>query len=671
MDKKIFFFGSTFKAASQDDGSIIIEGLASTSAVDRVGDVITPDAWTKSGGIDNFKKNPIILFNHSYSKPIGKAIEIHTSAEGLFIKAKISKASGDVGELIKDGVLGAFSVGFMIKDAEYISETNGLKITDAELFEVSVVSIPANQDAVFSLAKSFDTTEQYKDFIKSINGLVDEEEAADAAPLNTSAPGDVDKNTTIKEMKQMDPKELEALMRSVAETTAKTMAEAQAKVEAERAAAVAAATAAKAADEALTEKVRVEVVTGAERLVADIEKRFADKSADLEKIVEGLKGEIAEKAGEINALRESKRHFADGNGNKKWQETFAKDMDEAYILGLATSKNWQETKFGKELITKVNTQAGVQVSSQDFEQIVSTNVERDIQNELILAPLFREIAMNAASMILPILPDAGYAEFTANQTASGISKSVGNLDVRGNAYGSPYSGVTMTERILTTKKLISRSYIGNETEEDAILPILPLIRESMIRSHARAVEASILVGNHADGPFGVAGASYDGLIKIADDDSNQAFLSGNLATSVMTAAQLLAARKNLGKYGVRADDVIYIVSQKSYFELLEDVEFQDMNLVGNMATKINGQVGQVFGSKVMICDEFKTKTNSVFCAAAVYTRNYIRPRLRGLTVESDYSVEEQRRVLVASQRLGFLDLFDAAPTVWALQYPAS
>ena len=62
--------------------------------------------------------------------------------------------------LIKDGVLGAFSVGFRVKDAEYNEETDGLEIKDAELFEVSVVSVPANQTAMFSLAKSFDSDQR-------------------------------------------------------------------------------------------------------------------------------------------------------------------------------------------------------------------------------------------------------------------------------------------------------------------------------------------------------------------------------------------------------------------------------------------------------------------------------------------------------------------------------
>ena len=144
---------------------------------------------------------------------------------------------------------------------------------------------------------------------------------------------------------------------------------------------------------------------------------------------------------------------------------------------------------------KVNEHSGTQVSSADFEQIVSTNIERDIQNELVLAPLFREIAMTSANMIIPILPDAGYAEFASAQTASGSSPH-GNLETRGDTLGSPYTGVNLTERTFNTVKLISQSYLGNETEEDAIMPILPLIRESMVRSHARSIENAILAGNH-------------------------------------------------------------------------------------------------------------------------------------------------------------------------------
>ena len=47
------------------------------------------------------------------------------------------------------------------------------------------------------------------------------------------------------------------------------------------------------------------------------------------------------------------------------------------------------------------------------------------------------------------------------------------------------------------------------------------------------------------------------------------------------------------------------------------------------------------------------------------------PRLRGVTIESDYEVANQRRVLVASQRLGFTDMIANATSVHALQYKGS
>ena len=170
---KIFNVTSTFKSHENDDGSVMIRGMASTDHSDRAGDVISAEAWAK-GGLESFKNNPVILFNHDYDKPIGRATGLKITERGLELEAKISKsAPAAVCELVKDGVLGAFSVGFRIKDADYIKETDGLMIKDAELFEVSVVSVPCNQAATFSLAKSFDSETEYEEFKKTFTNRAD------------------------------------------------------------------------------------------------------------------------------------------------------------------------------------------------------------------------------------------------------------------------------------------------------------------------------------------------------------------------------------------------------------------------------------------------------------------------------------------------------------------
>ena len=684
MSSKIYHWTSTFKSLGEtDDGGVEIKGSASTNALDRAGDIIETEAWMK-GGLENFKNNPIILFNHNYDKPIGRAKDLQVTDSGLEISAKISKAAGDVTQLIKDGVLGAFSVGFRCKDSEYMTETDGYKIKDAELFEVSVVSVPCNQGATFGLSKSFDNMADYNEFKQSFY-KANSNDSADAVEIEQPNGAQAQEmETNMSNEKQapeskpefdLDSFAQEAAEKAVAEYAMKQAeqkaAEQKAAEEAEEKAAQEAEVQ-KAAEEAKQEEQKTIVqagLSGAEKLMSDVESRVKDDYSNLEQVVKSLEAQLAEKSEEIMNIRESKRVFSDRQGQGDWKKAFEQDIVDAKFAGLATGKGW-DNDYAKSVMEKVNAHSGVGVSSADFEQVVSTNVERDIQNELVLAPLFREVPMTSANMIIPILPDSGYAEFASAQTASGSSPH-GNLAERGDTYGSPFGGIDMTERTLSTKKLISQSYLGNETEEDAILPILPLIRESMVRSHARAIENSILAGDDADGAFGTSGASYEGLLHLARNDSDYTQSTTAFATDTVTAAELLALRKNMGKYGVNPSEVVYIVSQTTYYQLLEDAEFQDANLVGDMATKLNGEIGQVFGSRVLLCDEFATPAVSKFAAIAVYPRNYVIPRLRGVTIESDYEVANQRRVLVASQRIGFSDLIDGATSKWGYMYKAS
>ena len=192
-------------------------------------------------------------------------------------------------------------------------------------------------------------------------------------------------------------------------------------------------------------------LSGAEKLVNDVAKKVEERQGDLESVVKELQSELTEKSEEIQAMRESKRIFQD-RGKSDWKEAFEGDIVDAKILGLATGRGY-DTPYAKSVMEKVNAHSGVAVSSADFEQVVSTNVERDIQNELVLAPLFREIQMNSANMIIPILPDSGYAEFTTAQTAAGSSPH-GNLAQTGDTFGSPYGGIDLTEKTLSTHKLI-------------------------------------------------------------------------------------------------------------------------------------------------------------------------------------------------------------------------
>ena len=647
---KIFKLDSSIKDMHEDsEGELIIAGYASTNAIDRSADRILSTAWTK-GGLRNFQANPILLFNHNYDKPIGKVVEILTDNTGLKIKGIISKSAGDIHNLVKEGVLSTFSVGFLIKDAEYDKSVDGLIVKDAELLEVSVVSIPCNQDATFSVAKSFDSQSDYLTFRKQF------ENALGGQPLAETGGSSEGAEMASRKIKMDDETINAQIQKGIADAMAAK-------------AAADAAAAQKAADDKIAnDKIVAQVIASSEeKLFAELEKRFKDDNTDLNTKLEGLRTELAEKSAELQNIANSKRVFADRGNNGEWQKQYAKEVDDAFLLGRITGKGYN-TDFARDVLEKVNAMSSVAVSSDNFEREVSINIEREIQLELILAPMFREIAMTTASMVLPIMPDTNYATITSAAALPGTAPA-GTMDSRGVAVGSE-DGLALTEIELRTIKMIAKSYLGNETEEDAILPILPLLREGMIRQHARGVENLILLGGHADGAYpSVSATAANGLIKYATTQSRTVTAAGT--ATPLTAAALLGLRKNMGKFGLRPNDVSYIVSQQCYFELLEDAEFQDFNLVNQQATKLTGEVGQIFGSAVMVCDEFPAAAAGKYHALAVNTRNFVVPRQRGVTVESQYLVENQHKVLATTQRLGFKEIIPNAKSVIGLKYAAA
>jgi HK97 family phage prohead protease/HK97 family phage major capsid protein len=175
---KTFYLNSSFetKALSKKSKSIKIAGYANTTSKDRSNDIVTAEAWAK--GVDNYRKNPVLLYQHKHDCPIGRVEQIRVDKKGIHVEAAVSEAAErnhGVQTLIKDGALKSFSVGFRVKDGKYNREDDSMLITDVELLEISVVSVPCNQDSLFSIRKSFDSDSEYEDFKKSLKEADEEE----------------------------------------------------------------------------------------------------------------------------------------------------------------------------------------------------------------------------------------------------------------------------------------------------------------------------------------------------------------------------------------------------------------------------------------------------------------------------------------------------------------
>ena len=152
---KTYLKGYIKKAQEEE----LYEFIASTASVDRQGDSIDQSGWE----LDNYLKNPVILFAHNYSElPIAKAVEVINAGSSLIIKIQFASEEANpkaqqIKRLVDEGILNTTSVGFIQK------ERNGNIITRAELLEVSIVPVPANQDALRLAYKSLDA-----DIVKDI-----------------------------------------------------------------------------------------------------------------------------------------------------------------------------------------------------------------------------------------------------------------------------------------------------------------------------------------------------------------------------------------------------------------------------------------------------------------------------------------------------------------------
>jgi HK97 family phage prohead protease len=133
----------------------------STASVDREQDTIAVAGWDLS----NYKNNPVVLWGHDSSRlPIGRAFDV--AVEGGALKASVEFIPEDMPEggafaesvyrLARGGFIAATSVGFRPLKWDYSTDKDrgaddwfpGIDFTEQELVELSIVTVPANPEAL-------------------------------------------------------------------------------------------------------------------------------------------------------------------------------------------------------------------------------------------------------------------------------------------------------------------------------------------------------------------------------------------------------------------------------------------------------------------------------------------------------------------------------------------
>lgn len=572
---------SDFEVKMLDDGSgIEIQGYASTPVVDRDQEIIPVSAIDTA----NWEKNPILLYMHDRSKPIGKVVSYEKRTDGLWVKAFISNAAEKlhgVLTLIKDGVLKAFSVGFRIHDY-FVDKAGVLVYKDIELLEVSVVSIPANQEAIFEFVKS----------------LKEDSHKSDTPEMNKK--GDVDSMEKMQEMEAQLKKLMEEKEAAEKALKAKEEAEKAAREEAEKA--------------ALKEEVKT--TKGA------IEK-MSESIASITEVINTLKEEIKNMKEEVEETKMSKPKIEVKSADSSTIKTFMDKYKDAVIEAQLFGKKFTDTKVFSSLPEGAKS---VSFDAQ-FTTMVHDQILEDVKQKAPLFDLFSKMAAGAKTDVYP---------FEGSVSSGWGSLSLTNYDYTGKIQFDYFKAMAGVE-------------YKYEDEEDAVISWLPKVRQDIVTSLAEIVDDAIINGGGT--------TEYKGLIAYANDNAGTIY-TVTAPNNYLTAKEIRAARAKMKKYGVNPKDLVVLMNSYKYLQLLDDAEIVTVDKIGDMATLINGSVGAINGSNILINDSFdgNDTASATEYSAVIFNKNMFGVKAKPVLVEIDKNIQTQNRVIVGSVRVSFIPL---------------
>jgi HK97 family phage prohead protease len=147
--------------------------VLSDETSDRMGDVIKANGWD----LANFKKNPVALFGHRSDFPLGSWKNVRVDNTRLigdlaFAPEGTSPRIDEIRRLVEANVLKAVSVGFRAVEEEPIDPKrpwDGSKFLKSELIECSLVSIPANPNAL-AISKSLNISSDVQSLVFAEQG---------------------------------------------------------------------------------------------------------------------------------------------------------------------------------------------------------------------------------------------------------------------------------------------------------------------------------------------------------------------------------------------------------------------------------------------------------------------------------------------------------------------
>jgi HK97 family phage prohead protease len=152
-------------------------GYASVyDVIDSYRESVAPGAFAAS--LDNWKakgRMPPVLWQHKRDEPVGPFTVMREDKRGLYVEGHLLvdevQRAREARALIKSGTISGLSIGFNTIVDEFNRESGITTLKQIDLWEVSIVTFPANQAAQVEAVKAFaagklPTVREFEDFLR-------------------------------------------------------------------------------------------------------------------------------------------------------------------------------------------------------------------------------------------------------------------------------------------------------------------------------------------------------------------------------------------------------------------------------------------------------------------------------------------------------------------------
>ncbi len=156
MEKQRSAFALEIKSLSEDGR---FAGYASVfDLTDTQRDVMRKGAFLQSLAQ---RKYPVqLLWQHQWESPIGVIRQLFEDKHGLYVEGTllldVARAK-EAHALLKAGAIRGMSIGYTVKRARRDMDRGVRELLEVELWEVSLVTLPANEAAQVTVVKSHDS----------------------------------------------------------------------------------------------------------------------------------------------------------------------------------------------------------------------------------------------------------------------------------------------------------------------------------------------------------------------------------------------------------------------------------------------------------------------------------------------------------------------------------